>query len=93
MALKKFLMAGIVAAVLVACGDGNGTDVYAFSALPAGYGGSLNYSDAGYSAGFWGSSENYDGNLGYNITLDNYKVANQNYDSKLNGFSVRCVKD
>jgi len=73
--------------------DGNGTDVYAFSALSAGYGGSLNYSDAGYSAGFWGSSENYDGNLGYNITLDNYKVANQNYDSKLNGFSVRCVKD
>ena len=74
--------------------NGNGTDDFGFSALPAGN--RLNngyYRNEGYYASFWSSSED-DSYLAYYMGLyygsDN---ADLNYDSKSIAFSVRCVKD
>lgn len=36
---------------------GNGTDVYSFAVLPAGYGGLLGFNQKGYGAYFWSSTE------------------------------------
>jgi len=75
--------------------SGNGTDAYAFSALPAGYsryyGG--DYSREGYEAMFWSSTES-DSNYAYSVHLSNsdgdHAMAG---NSKIFGFSVRCLKD
>lgn len=74
--------------------NGNGTDDFGYSALPAGN--RLNngyYRNEGYYASFWSSSED-DSYLAYYMGLyygsDN---ADLNYDSKNIAFSVRCVKD
>ncbi len=74
--------------------DGNGTDAFGFSALPAGYRiSSGNGGAEGLSAYFWSSTE--DGiYYAYTMYLSNnddgaYLVG----DNKRNGFSVRCVKD
>ncbi len=75
-------------------GSGNGTDAYAFSALPAGrrYS-SGDFSREGSSADFWSSTE-YDSGDAYYVYLD-YDLVNAylgNY-YKGTGFSVRCLKD
>ena len=74
--------------------DGNGTDAYAFSALPAGY---RNYDGDFYNEGkradFWSSTE-YDSNYAYLVGLyyiDDYAILG--YNDENYGFSVRCVKD
>ena len=75
-------------------GNGNGTDDYGFSVLPAGSRGiDGNYYGAGYYAFFWSSSE---GNSYYAYVWYFY----YDYDSvgrsdgiKDLGFSVRCVRD
>ena len=74
--------------------NGNGDDAFGYSALPAGN--RLNngyYRNEGYYASFWSSSED-DSYLAYYMGLyygsDN---ADPNYDSKNDGFSVRCLKD
>ena len=74
--------------------NGNGSDAYSFSALPAGYRYSDgNFSDEGNYANFWSSMELNSINA-YGIYLyydyDNESLGN-NY--KYNGFSVRCLKD
>ena len=76
--------------------SGNGTDAYAFSALPAGR--RDNYGDfrsEGRNADFWSSTEDSSG-YAYGITLY-YRYdsdsAGLDIDFKSNGFSVRCVKD
>ena len=66
--------------------NGNGTDAYGFSALPAGF------SQSGYGANFWSATEygSYDAyrmGLGYYDDADLY-----NYD-RYAGFSVRCLQD
>ena len=74
--------------------NGNGMDAFAFSALPAGYrrpNGDFN--DEGTNAFFWSSSE---GDSNYSSIVDLYYGdgnAYLNNDSKLYGFSVRCLKD
>ena len=74
--------------------DGNGTDAFGFSALPAGCKYSLgDYDYEGSQAYFWSSSE--DGSdYAYNMLLDYYgdnvRLLNT---SKSLGFSVRCLKD
>ena len=74
--------------------SGNGTDAYAFSALPAGY--RYDWGGFGYEgreAFFWSSTE--DGSYyAYHIYLryDNGS-ANLNDGKKNHGKSVRCVKD
>ncbi len=74
--------------------NGNGTDDYSFSALPAGlrdY--NEDYIYEGYDAYFWSSSEN-NSDYAYSMYL-NYSIGSAylyNY-FKIYGFSVRCVKD
>lgn len=74
--------------------NGNGTDAFGFSALPAGIrglNGSFYYE--GYVAYFWSSSENYSN---YAYFMDLYygsEDANLFNNFKNYGFSVRCLKD
>ena len=75
--------------------SGNGTDAYAFSALPAGYrdynGG---YNREGHYAYFWSSTE-YNSGTVYSMFLYYYydDYAFLGYNLKPFGFSVRCVQD
>ena len=77
-------------------GSGNGTDAYAFSALPSGlryYNGDWDFDDEGYTADFWSSTElnsvdAYGMYLSY--TGDSAYLGN---NLKYIGFSVRCLKD
>ncbi|MCQ2107010.1 MAG: hypothetical protein MJZ26_14615 [Fibrobacter sp.] len=74
--------------------NGNGTDTYGFSALPAGYrygrDGSGNFSGAGYDASFWSASE-YNRYNAYVMYLD-YDDENADYGHKYYGYSVRCLQ-
>ena len=74
--------------------SGNGTDAYAFSALPAGnrhYDGDFDYK--GFSAYFWSSSEFNSGNAYYMYLECNYDDAYLGGYGKRSGYSVRCLKD
>lgn len=75
-------------------GNGNGTDAFGFSALPAGsrYGES-GFGNDGYIANFWSSTE-YTGAIAYNIYLYYGEDRAFRDDAvKASAFSVRCVKD
>ena len=74
--------------------DGNGTDAFGFSTLPAGYRNRFgDYYDEGRHADFWSSTENN--------SIDAYRMyLYYDYDAaslfdyyKYYGFSVRCLKD
>ena len=72
--------------------NGNGTDAFGFSALPAGYR-TDNFYNAGLNADFWSSTE-YAGGYAY----DMYMKDDTDYGflvdfNKYYGFPVRCVKD
>ena len=75
--------------------SGNGTDAYAFSALPAGgrydAGG---YGHGGAVANFWSSSQKAD-SVAYHVLLFYYLDVAEDHTSsnKYYGFSVRCVQD
>lgn len=74
--------------------NGNGTDTYSFSALPAG----IRYSDGDFSsvgknAFFWSSSAN-DSVSAYTVSLIDYNDgAGLGFSGKYSGISVRCLKD
>jgi len=74
-------------------GGGSGTNTSGFTALPGG----LRNSNAVFDyltnrAPFWSSSEN--GTIAWRLYLDyNYATINRLGNNKLNGFSVRCLKD
>ena len=74
--------------------DGNGTDAFGFSALPAGVRyNDGNYDFEGYTAYFWSSTEGssyYAYSMGMDCSLDGAYLGGNN---KLDGFSVRCLKD
>ena len=75
--------------------NGNGTDAFGFSALPAGFSDDLGYyySD-GYDAYFWSSTEYYSNCASYYMNLGSfYDYADLNNYGKDSGFSVRCLKD
>ena len=74
--------------------NGNGADVYNFSALPAGYnGGGGYYTAEGNNASFWSSTEN-GGEDAYNLDLSySDGKAGLAGNDKILGLSVRCVKD
>ena len=75
--------------------DGNGTDSFGFSALPAGGRDNGVYDYEGYGAYFWSSTEN-DSDFACDMNLDFFfddGYAYLNDLNKYNGFSVRCVKD
>lgn len=74
--------------------DGNGTDAFGFSALPAGY--SIDkdhFYDAGLFADFWSSTE-YASKYAYDMYMKyNFEDALVTDFNKSYGYSVRCVKD
>lgn len=74
--------------------NGNGSDAFSFSALPAGYGTGIGcYYIEGHSANFWGSTEYYS-NYAFSMYLAYiYDLAGLNTYDKNNRFSVRCLKD
>ena len=74
--------------------NGNGTDSFGFSALPAGYREKkVDYYNEGGLALFWSSTENISFSA-YYMGLDfNHDDAGLNYDDKNSEFSVRCLKD
>ena len=74
--------------------SGNGTDAYSFSALPAGIRHvNGDYSNEGYDAYFWSSSEN-DFSNAYSMYFSYLNVtALPGSYNKILGYSVRCVKD
>ena len=70
-------------------------DAYGFSALSAGFMGPIGTFNGvgGYTAFFWSATQ-YDNNHAYNMYLSyDYGGAYQDYYSKSNSFSVRCLKD
>ena len=72
--------------------SGNGTDSYAFSALPAGYWDGY-YTYEGSAAFFWSSTE-YNGYYAYYMYLGYYfDHAGLDDHRKDDRFSVRCVRD
>lgn len=73
--------------------SGNGTDAFAFSALPAGHRNfKVYYNYEGNIANFWSSTEN--GYNAYFMGLNCHRDdADLKYNYKLDGFSVRCLKD
>lgn len=74
--------------------NGDGSDAYSFSALPAGgrYGNG-DYDYEGSSTRFWSSTEDDSYYAYYMILYHNYDDALLNNYYKNFGFSVRCVKD
>ena len=75
-------------------GNGNGTDSFGFSALPAGNWGYLgNFNEEGYAAYFWSATENHS-DYAYDIALDySLEDAYLDYSLKHYAYSVRCLKD
>ena len=81
--------------------DGNGTDAYGFSALPAGrsdvlfaYPGHFTYCSAGKFAYFW-SATKYDSGYDdvYYMRLSYYDDASLRDNNKYVRLSVRCLRD
>ena len=77
-------------------GSGNGTDDYSFAALPAGYRENTGkFFEEGRKAFFWSSTVlSPNTNIAYFLSFSNYSDDRWKYDhAKINGYSVRCVKD
>lgn len=74
--------------------NGNGTDVYAFSALPAGcrYDNGV-YDYEGIATLFWNSSQSGNIFFAYTMVLDNGNDCRLMYYSANYAYSVRCLKD
>ena len=73
--------------------SGNGTDAFAFSALPAGSRNNFgDYYNEGNLAYFWSSTE-YGSDNAYYMYLDYYLGNAVQLTYEDHGFSVRCVKD
>ena len=74
--------------------DGNGTDAYGFSALPAGGRGGGLFFNAGNFVNFWSATESNDSRASLWVLYYSYgDFYCSSYGSKDYGFSVRCVKD
>ena len=76
-------------------GNGNGTDLFGFGALP-GCHRSTNggfYYQIGYSGSWWTSSENLNIYAWYRILEDDSDGSLRTFNSKSFGFSIRCLKD
>ena len=74
-------------------GSGNGTDAFAFSALPAGYRNDYgDYFYEGDNAYFWSSTED-NSKFACNMYLYYDDGNAYMYNYKYYGFSVRCLKD
>lgn len=74
--------------------DGNGTDGFGFTALPAGirYGKDIYYNYEGDHANFWSSVKNGSDSAKYVNMFYDYDNARQLVHDKNDGMSVRCLK-
>jgi len=73
---------------------GNGTDVFGFSALPAGYKDDLHFFfEAGYDADFWSATERDSVDAYFMCLYHEFSAAYLRYSDKDYFFSVRCVKN
>ncbi len=74
--------------------DGNGTDAFGFTALPAGIGSPDGYFFLGQGALFWSSTEKSFKEAGF-MTLrhEDGDLGILEYMDKFVPFSVRCLKD
>ena len=74
--------------------DGNGTDDFGFTALPAGirYGKDQYYNYEGHHANFWSSIKNGSDSAEYVNMFYDYDNARQLVHDKNDGMSVRCLK-
>lgn len=72
--------------------NGNGSDLYKFNALPAGY----SYVNGFYYmkeiANFWTSTQEWAGEA-YRVSIDIYENVRPGLDQTIFAFSVRCLKD
>jgi len=74
-------------------GNGNGTDDFSFSALPAGLGNYGDYNFEGEYANFWSSSE-IDSETAYDVALLHREDKAILFGTpEFAGYSVRCIKD
>ena len=75
--------------------DGNGINVYGFSAIPAGEKSASGYETKGYMAYFWSAtnSGNFPGAYGLYFAWDDDGKAYQNVSFHYYAQSVRCIKD
>ena len=73
--------------------NGNGTDDYGFSVLPAGLYSNGSFGDAGNNGNFWSSTE-YNSYEAYRKNFSYYySYVIENENGKFVGYSVRCLKD
>ncbi len=70
----------------------SGTNIYNFSALPAGQYYSGNYSNFGSYASFWSSTVGNNGYYHYHLRIDD-NYAGMSGNDKDYGYSVRCIKN
>jgi len=74
--------------------NGNGTDIYGFSALPGGYGNSNGDFRGVGIRGYWWSSTEHNASIAYIRYMGyNYADVDRDDDDKTILFSVRCVQD
>ena len=76
--------------------DGNGTDAYGFTALPAGFRGpDGEFMGVGWTTNFWSATEDllYDGYVVNMFLFKNNDHASLSSTDKFVGLSVRCVQD
>lgn len=73
--------------------NGNGTDAYGFSVLPAGICSNGSFHSAGNYGDFWSSTEDSSNDAYYKYFSYNYSDVGENNYYKYSGYSVRCVKD
>ena len=74
--------------------SGNGSDIFDFSALPAGYRNTQgHYGSVGGDAFFWSSTQNGKTNAYYMDLYNNYDYGSLNNLDKDVAYSIRCLKD
>ncbi len=74
--------------------NGNGTDAFGFSALPAGYRDNLGYFEHGDNyVRFWSDTESNSKFANYVDVSFRYENVNLYYTEKINAFSIRCIQN
>ena len=73
--------------------NGNGTDIFGFTALPCGRCNDGVFFDVYEYAYFWSSTEIYDYTAWIRNLYFDYDDISRDNINKVNGFSVRCLKD
>ena len=74
--------------------NGNGTDLFGFSALPGGYRNyDGNFFSLGYYGNWWSATEYNNSSVWYRTLRYSYDGVLRYYYYEENGFSVRCLRD